>query len=74
MQLRCRLAADDSHLPTNLPRCYVVCTRCVAVQGEQELERSIKGMLPWRQLSGIDTAVGILKQALVDCRSIMVVG
>jgi hypothetical protein len=26
-------------------------------------------MLPWQQLNGIDTAIGILKQALVDRRS-----
>lgn len=44
------------------------------VKAEQELERSVKGMLPWQQLDGIDTAVGILQQALADHRRIMVVG
>lgn len=44
------------------------------VKGEQELERSVKGMLPWQQLSGIDAAVAILQQALADGRRIMVVG
>ncbi|QLH63624.1 single-stranded-DNA-specific exonuclease RecJ [Serratia symbiotica] len=74
MQLRRRLAADDSHLPANLPPLLRRLYALRGVQGEQELERSVKGMLPWQQLSGIDTAVGILEQALVDCRSIMVVG
>lgn len=41
---------------------------------EQELERSVKGMLPWQQLDGIDTAVDILQQALADGRRIMIVG
>lgn len=74
MQLRRRLAADDSHLPANLPPLLRRLYALRGVQGEQELERSVKGMLPWQQLSGIDTAVGILEQALVDRRSIMVVG
>lgn len=74
IQLRRRLAADDSHLPANLPPLLRRLYALRGVQGEQELERSVKGMLPWQQLSGIDTAVSILEQALVDCRSIIVVG
>ncbi|MGQ3563387.1 single-stranded-DNA-specific exonuclease RecJ, partial [Acinetobacter baumannii] len=41
---------------------------------EQELERGVKGMLPWQQLDGIDAAVSLLQQALADGRRIMVVG
>ncbi len=74
MQLRRRVAADESHLPASLPPLLRRLYALRGVKDEQELERSVKGMLPWQQLSGIDTAVGILEQALVDRRSIMVVG
>lgn len=66
--------ADGSHLPASL---HPLLRRLYALRGvkaEQELERSVKGMLPWQQLDGIDTAVGILQQALADHRRIMVVG
>ncbi|CAI2514085.1 single-stranded-DNA-specific exonuclease RecJ [Serratia plymuthica] len=73
-QLRRRAATDDSHLPAGL---HPLLRRLYALRGvkaEQELERSVKGMLPWQQLDGIDTAVGILQQALAVSRRIMVVG
>jgi single-stranded-DNA-specific exonuclease len=73
-QLRRRAATDDSHLPAGL---HPLLRRLYALRGvkaEQELERSVKGMLPWQQLDGIDTAVGILQQALAASRRIMVVG
>lgn len=57
-------------LPPLLRRLYAL----RGVQGEQELERGVKGMLPWQQLDGIDAAVSLLQQALVDGRRIMVVG
>ncbi|CAI0910861.1 Single-stranded-DNA-specific exonuclease recJ [Serratia liquefaciens] len=66
--------ADGSQLPASL---HPLLRRLYALRGvkaEQELERSVKGMLPWQQLDGIDTAVGILQQALADHRRIMVVG
>ncbi|VDZ58273.1 Single-stranded-DNA-specific exonuclease recJ [Serratia odorifera] len=73
-QLRRRETANDSHLPVNL---HPLLRRLYAqrgVQGEQELERSVKGMLPWQLLDGIDAAVDILQQALADGRRIMIVG
>ncbi|WP_261136580.1 single-stranded-DNA-specific exonuclease RecJ [Serratia liquefaciens] len=73
-QLRRREMADGSQLPASL---HPLLRRLYALRGvkaEQELERSVKGMLPWQQLDGIDTAVGILQQALADHRRIMVVG
>ena len=73
-QLRRREAADASHLPASLPPLLRRLYALRGVQGEQELERSVKGMLPWQQLSGIDAAVAILQQALADGRRIMVVG
>ncbi|MHC5177693.1 single-stranded-DNA-specific exonuclease RecJ [Serratia rhizosphaerae] len=73
-QLRRREAASDAQLPAQLHpllrRLYVL----RGVSEERELERSVKGMLPWQQLDGIDTAVDILQQALADGRRIMIVG
>ncbi|MGF2656137.1 single-stranded-DNA-specific exonuclease RecJ [Serratia marcescens] len=73
-QLRRRPAADDTHLPASLPPLLRRLYALRGVQGEQELERGVKGMLPWQQLDGIDAAVSLLQQALADGRRIMVVG
>ncbi|EPH0544007.1 single-stranded-DNA-specific exonuclease RecJ [Serratia marcescens] len=73
-QLRRRPAADDTHLPASLPPLLRRLYALRGVQAEQELERGVKGMLPWQQLDGIDAAVSLLQQALVDGRRIMVVG
>jgi len=73
-QLRRRPAADDTHLPASLPPLLRRLYALRGVQAEQELERSVKGMLPWQQLDGIDDAVSLLQQALADARRIMVVG
>ncbi|MBH3205958.1 single-stranded-DNA-specific exonuclease RecJ [Serratia marcescens] len=73
-QLRRRPAAHDTHLPASLPPLLRRLYALRGVQAEQELERSVKGMLPWQQLDGIDDAVSLLQQALADGRRIMVVG
>ncbi|CAH3768625.1 Single-stranded-DNA-specific exonuclease RecJ, partial [Serratia marcescens] len=73
-QLRRRPAADDTHLPASLPALLRRLYALRGVQAEQELERGVKGMLPWQQLDGIDDAVSLLQQALADGRRIMVVG
>ncbi|HFF8970783.1 single-stranded-DNA-specific exonuclease RecJ [Serratia marcescens] len=73
-QLRRRPAADDTHLPASLPPLLRRLYALRGVQAEQELERGVKGMLPWQQLDGIDDAVGLLQQALADGHRIMVVG
>ncbi|HEI9837159.1 TPA: single-stranded-DNA-specific exonuclease RecJ [Serratia marcescens] len=73
-QLRRRPAADDTHMPASLPPLLRRLYALRGVQAEQELERGVKGMLPWQQLDGIDDAVSLLQQALADGRRIMVVG
>lgn len=73
-QLRRRPAADDTHLPASLPPLLRRLYALRGVQAEQELERGVKGMLPWQQLDGIDDAVSLLQQTLADGRRIMVVG
>ncbi|QVV81773.1 single-stranded-DNA-specific exonuclease RecJ, partial [Serratia marcescens] len=64
----------DTHLPASLPPLLRRLYALRGVQAEQELERGVKGMLPWQQLDGIDDAVSLLQQALADGRRIMVVG
>lgn len=44
------------------------------VRSAQELERSVKGMLPWQQLSGVEKAVEILYNAFREGTRIIVVG
>lgn len=44
------------------------------MRGEQDLERSVKGMLPWQQLNGMDKAVEILHNAFREGLRIIVVG
>ncbi|ATA20770.1 single-stranded-DNA-specific exonuclease [Gibbsiella quercinecans] len=73
-QLRRREAVDDSTLPASLHPLLRRLYALRGVKGEQELERSVKGMLPWQQLDGIDVAIDLLQQALADRRRIMVVG
>jgi len=73
-QLRRREAVDDSTLPASLHPLLRRLYALRGVKGEQELERSVKGMLPWQQLDGINAAVDLLQQALADRRRIMVVG
>lgn len=74
IKLRRRPAVDDSHLPVKLPPLLRRLYALRGVQSEQELELSVKGMLPWQELNSIETAIGILEQALINSRSIMVVG
>ncbi|ESJ04868.1 ssDNA exonuclease RecJ, partial [Salmonella enterica subsp. enterica serovar Anatum str. USDA 100] len=57
-------------LPPLLRRLYA----SRGVRSARELERSVKGMLPWQQLSGIDNAVEILYNAFREGIRIIVVG
>lgn len=65
---------DENHLPLSLPPLLRRLYSLRGVHNEKELERSINSMLHWKHLSGIDTAVSILVQALVDRRTIIIVG
>ncbi len=74
VQLRQRPARSDSHLPSSL---HPLLRRLYALRGienAQELTRSVKGMLPWQELSGINTAVHILEQVLAEYGTTIVVG
>lgn len=73
-QLRRRKAADGASLPAELSPLLRRLYASRGVQGPQELERSVRGLLGYEQLDGIDTAVELLQKALRDRLRIMVVG
>lgn len=73
IQLR-RRAVDDSVELTGVPPLLRRLYASRGVRNDSELERSVKGMLPWQQLSGIDGAVTHLYNALREGLRIIVVG
>ncbi len=74
IRLRRREANDAADLPADLSpllrRLYASRGACSAA----DLERGVKGMLPWQRLYGIDKAVEILHNALREGLRIVVVG
>ncbi|HBI5285069.1 TPA: single-stranded-DNA-specific exonuclease RecJ [Salmonella enterica] len=73
-QLRRREADETAELPADLPPLLRRLYASRGVRSARELERSVKGMLPWQQLSGIDNAVEILYNAFREDTRIIVVG
>ncbi|APZ71910.1 single-stranded-DNA-specific exonuclease RecJ [Salmonella enterica] len=73
-QLRRREADEMAELPADLPPLLRRLYASRGVRSARELERSVKGMLPWQQLSGIDNAVEILYNAFREGTRIIVVG
>ncbi|ECD9610225.1 single-stranded-DNA-specific exonuclease RecJ [Salmonella enterica subsp. salamae] len=73
-QLRRREADETAELPADLPPLLRRLYASRGVRSARELERSVKGMLPWQQLSGIDNAVEILYNAFREGIHIIVVG
>ncbi|EBC2119991.1 single-stranded-DNA-specific exonuclease RecJ [Salmonella enterica] len=73
-QLRRREADEAAELPADLPPLLRRLYASRGVRSARELERSVKGMLPWQQLSGIDNAVEILYNAFREGTRIIVVG
>lgn len=73
-QLRRREADETAELPADLPPLLRRLYASRGVRSARELERSVKGMLHWQQLSGIDNAVEILYNAFREGIRIIVVG
>ncbi|RWR01721.1 ssDNA exonuclease RecJ [[Pantoea] beijingensis] len=73
-QLRRRQAAKEAVWPADLPPLLRRLYSHRGVQQASELERGASNLLPYHSLSGIQQAVDILYQALVDERCIMIVG
>ncbi|ANI81389.1 single-stranded-DNA-specific exonuclease RecJ [Kosakonia oryzae] len=74
IQLRRRKVDDSAELAEGLPPLLRRLYASRGVRKASELERSVKGMLPWQQLTGIDEAVSHLYQALREDLRIIVVG
>ncbi|VUS42863.1 single-stranded-DNA-specific exonuclease RecJ [Klebsiella spallanzanii] len=74
IQLRRREAADGADLPSDLPPLLQRLYASRGVRSAQELERGVKGMLPWSQLTGVEKAVEMLYGAFKQDLHIVVVG
>jgi single-stranded-DNA-specific exonuclease len=74
IQLRRREADETADLPADLPPLLRRLYASRGVRSALELERSVKGMLPWQQLSGVEKAVEILYNAFREGTRIIVVG
>ena len=60
IQLRRREVDETADLPAELPPLLRRLYASRGVRSAQELERSVKGMLPWQQLSGVEKAIATL--------------
>lgn len=74
IRLRRREAVDSADLPADLPPLLRRLYASRGVRSAQELERSVKGMLPWHRLTGVEKAVEMLHNAFLNHTRIMVVG
>ncbi|WP_225622381.1 single-stranded-DNA-specific exonuclease RecJ [Musicola keenii] len=73
-QLRRRPTVEHGDLPDTLPPLLRRLYALRGVKGPQELDRSLRGLLDYRQLTGIGTAVDLLCQALAEQLRVVVVG
>ncbi len=74
IQLRRREVDSSAQLPADLPPLLQRLYASRGVLSATDLERSVKGMLPWQQLSGVDKAVEMLYDAFRKGLRIVVVG
>ncbi|MFA9595498.1 single-stranded-DNA-specific exonuclease RecJ [Citrobacter telavivensis] len=74
IQLRRREVDESAALPADLSPLLRRLYASRGVRSARDLERSVKGMLPWQQLSGVEKAVEILYNAFREGTRIIVVG
>lgn len=74
IQLRRREVDETAELPSDLSPLLRRLYASRGVRSARDLERSVKGMLPWQQLSGVEKAVEILYNAFREGTRIIVVG
>ncbi|MES0266116.1 single-stranded-DNA-specific exonuclease RecJ [Citrobacter sedlakii] len=74
IQLRRREVDETAELPSGLSPLLRRLYASRGVRSARDLERSVKGMLPWQQLSGVEKAVEILYNAFREGTRIIVVG
>ncbi len=73
-QLRRREVDSTAVLPDTLAPLLKRLYASRGIRTEQDLERGVKGMLPWQKLHGIKPAVTLLHSALRENKRIIVVG
>ena len=74
IKLRRRDAGETADLPDTLPLLLKRLYASRGVRTASDLERSVKGMLPWQALSGIEKATEMLYDAFREGTRIVVVG
>lgn len=74
IQLRRREVDSTADIPAELPELLQRLYASRGVRNAADLERSVKGMLPWQQLNGVDKAVEMLYDAFRQGLRIIVVG
>lgn len=72
IQRRVDNAALDSLSPLHPVLQRIYATR--GIRSENELSHSLKDLLPFHNLKGVDAAVAVLKQALLEQQRILIVG
>ncbi|MFY9995840.1 MAG: single-stranded-DNA-specific exonuclease RecJ [Leclercia sp.] len=74
IQLRRREVDEHADLPADLSPLLRRLYASRGVHNAGDLERGVKGMLPWQQLSGVDRAAELLYHAFNEGTRIIVVG
>lgn len=74
IQLRRREVDDSAVLPADLSPLLRRLYASRGVKHADDLEKGVKNMLPWQQLSGVDTATELLYNAFREGTRIIVVG
>ncbi|WP_166422228.1 single-stranded-DNA-specific exonuclease RecJ [Paraglaciecola sp. 20A4] len=74
MQIRRRSPVSDDHLPASIDPTLKQVYAVRGITTEQQLERSAKALLHYKEMSGIDQAVSILSSALAEGKRIIIVG
>lgn len=74
IKLRRREVDSSVSLPAEIPPLLQRLYASRGVRSAADLERGVKGMLPWQHLTGIEKATEMLYQAFCEQRRIIVVG
>ncbi|GAC03214.1 single-stranded-DNA-specific exonuclease RecJ [Paraglaciecola chathamensis] len=74
MQIRRRFPVSVEHLPDSINPTLKQIYATRGITSEQQLERSAKALLHYKDMSGVDDAVRILADALAQSKRIIIVG
>ena len=71
VQIRRRSPVSDDHLPASIDPTLKQVYAVRGITTEQQLERSAKALLHYKDMSGIDQAVSILATALAEVNALL---